>query len=382
MILKDATVCLMSKFLVARVHDSYNKITGRVQKIGLEKIDNVVDNACELDDSIPTDATGESSVPAFTNPFNIHFDNTLNPITAEIEVDNKSDSDCFEENRSWCPEFFTFMRSYITEMPLWSGVLLGSLERFKKTGNIKAQEKKNKSDETFLSYKSANAKSEGYIEGVMRQLKQEDFPGKKRMRADAFALENYEQTQRRLNDFGDRIHTTLNPKPKRQYRKRKLNVEVSSYSKDRRKKMEENDDYHTVEETWGKRDPSTPKTNHKLRQFQQSPKVPFSDSPTVKKEKKNSDQTRSTSAFLLFLNKKRRGLKRKYGNDEKVVSEATNIWQSMSTEEKEIYHRLAKEKDNIKSKTNKKVKRFSVNETQENVRHWRMVSIPIQRFAE
>ena len=130
------------------------------------------------------------------------------------------------------------MCSYITEMPLWSGVLLGSPERFKKTGNIKVQEKNPKSDETFLSYKSANAKSEGYIEGVMRQLKQEDFPGKKRIRADAFALENYEQIRRRLNDFGDRIHTALNPKPNQQYRKRKLNVEVSSYSKDKRKKME------------------------------------------------------------------------------------------------------------------------------------------------
>ena len=232
------------------------------------------------------------------DPFNIHFDNILNPITAEIEVDNKMDSDHFEENRSSCPEFFTFMQSYITEMPLWSDILLGSQERFNKTGNIKAQEKKPNSDETFLSYKSANAKPGGYIEGVMRLLKQEDFPGKKRMRADAFASENYERIQRCLNDFGDRIHTALNPKPKRQYRKRKLNVEVSSYSKDKRKKMEENDDYHTVEETCGKRDPSTAKTNHRLGQFQQSPKVPFSDSPTVKKEKKNSDETRRTSAFL------------------------------------------------------------------------------------
>ena len=133
MTLKDATVCLMSTFLEARVHDSYNKITGRVEKIGLEKIDDVVENACEFNHNIPTDATGESSMPALTNPFNINFDNILNPVTAEIEVDNKSDSNRFEENRSWCPEFFTFMRSYITEMPLWSGVLLGSLERFKKT---------------------------------------------------------------------------------------------------------------------------------------------------------------------------------------------------------------------------------------------------------
>ena len=133
MTLKDATVCLMSTFLEARVHDSYNKISGRVEKIGLENIDNVVENACEFNHSIRTDATGESSVPALTNPFNINFDNILNPVTAEIEVDNKSDSNRFEENRSWCPEFFTFMRSYITEMPLWSGVFLGSLERFKKT---------------------------------------------------------------------------------------------------------------------------------------------------------------------------------------------------------------------------------------------------------
>mgnify|MGYP002803810279 CR=1 FL=1 len=366
-ILKDATVCLMSKFLVARVHESYNKITGRVEKIGLKKMDDVVDNACEFDDSIPTDATGESSVPALINPFNIHFDDILSPIIAEIEFDNKSDSDHFEEKTSWCPEFFTFMRSYITEMPLWSGVLLGSLERYKKSGNMKAQEKKINSDETFLSYKSANAKSEEYIEGIMRQLKQEDSPGKKRMRADAFALENYERTRRRLNDFGDRIHIALNPKPKRKYRKRKLNVGDSISQKEKRKKKDENDDYHMVEETWGKRDPSTPKTNPKLGQFQQSPKVPFSDSPTVKKENKNSDETKSTSAFLLFLNKKRRGLKRKYRNDEKVVSEATNIWRSMSTDEKEKYHRLAKEKDIMKGKTNNKAKRFSVSETEENV---------------
>ena len=55
----------------------------------------------------------------------------------------------------------------------------------------------------------------------------------------------------------------------------------------------------------------------------------------------------------------------------------------MSTEEKEKYHRLAKEKDNIKSKTKKKVKRFSVNETQKNVRdigEWSQY--PIQGFPE
>ena len=180
----------------------------------------------------------------------------------------------------------------------------------------------------------------------MRQLKQEDFPGKKRMRADVFALENYERIRRRLTDFGDRIHAALKPKPKRQYRKRKPDVESSNAPKEKKKKNG-NDDYQTVEEKWGKRDPSTPKINPKIGQFQQSPKVPLRESPTIKvrNEKKSTNNSRRTSAFFLFLNKRRRVLKRKYRNDEKVVNEATKIWKSMSSEEIEKYQRMAKDKD-------------------------------------
>ncbi len=366
-ILKDAAVCLMSRFLLDKVQDSYKNITGRVEKIGKTKIDDVVDDACKFDDTIPTDGTGESFVPASTNPFNVHFENLLNPILKQIEVDNESQSDQYEDNRSFCPEFFTFIRLHICEMPLWSGVLLGSLNRYNKMEISKSQEEKLVSDEAFLSYKSANAKSEGYIEGVMRQLKQEDFPGKKRMRADAFALENYERIRRRLNDFGDRIHTALKPKPKRQYRKRKPNVDNSISPREKKLKKDGNDDYHTVEETWGKKDPSTPKTNPKLGQFQQSPKVPFSGSPTikVKNEKRNSNNSRKTSAFHLFLNKKGRGLKRKYRSHEKVFSEATKLWRSMSSEDKEKYHRMAKEKDITEGKSKKDVKTSQRNITED-----------------
>jgi hypothetical protein len=63
-ILKDVAVCLMSRFLLDKVQDSYKNITGRVEKIGKTKIDDVVDDACKFDDTIPTDGTGESFVPA------------------------------------------------------------------------------------------------------------------------------------------------------------------------------------------------------------------------------------------------------------------------------------------------------------------------------
>jgi hypothetical protein len=73
------------------------------------------------------------------------------------------------------------MQSYIGEMALWSGVSLGSLDRYKRIESPKVNEVESGLDKIYLSFKSANAKSEGYIEGVMRQLKQEDFPGKKQI---------------------------------------------------------------------------------------------------------------------------------------------------------------------------------------------------------
>ena len=369
-ILKDITVCLMSKYLVDKVQDSYKNITGRVEKMGKCKIDDVINHAGEFDGTIAKDTTRDNCVSPLKNPFENHFENLLNPIIAEVDIDNKGRTGCCVKNRSWCPEFLSFIRSYICEMPLWSGVLLGSLDRYSKTGCSTSHEKKDQSKEAFLSYKSANAKSEGYIEGVMRQLKQEDFPGKKRMRADAFALENYERIRRRLTDFGDRIHTALNPRPKRLYRKQKPIKEDLNSSTEKKSKVTGCDDYNTVEETWGKRDPSTPKTEPKLGQYQQSPKVPFGDSPTikVKKENNSSSKTKSTSAFLQYLKKKRKGLKRKYRNDQKVVSEASKTWVTMSADEKEKYHRMAKENDFTKGKRNENLKNDEASDPKKDVK--------------
>ena len=41
------------------------------------------------------------------------------------------------------------------------------------------------------------------------------------------------------------------------------------------------DGYSNAQETWGKRDPATPKRNPKLGQFQQSPTVPLSQKPDI-----------------------------------------------------------------------------------------------------
>ena len=72
-------------------------------------------------------------------------------------------------------------------MPLWSGVLLASLDRYV---DESLSEYDSLDNYPYLSFKSENARTEGYIEGMMRNLKQEDFPGRRRLRADVFVLEN------------------------------------------------------------------------------------------------------------------------------------------------------------------------------------------------
>ena len=164
-------------------------------------------------------------------------------------------------------------------MPLWSGVLLGSLDRYKTVNDAEDCGKDDSDNYPFLSFTSANAKSEGYIEGAMRHLKQEDFPGKKRLRPDVFVSENYKRTRRRVNDFADCMHSRMLPKRKRSYPKKdKKDTNCSKkHNVSKSAKQEKQDiSYHTAEETWGTKDPDTPKQNPKIGQFQQSPSVPLS----------------------------------------------------------------------------------------------------------
>ena len=141
-------------------------------------------------------------------------------------------------------------------MPLWSGVLLGSLDHYKTVNDAEDCGKDDSDNYPFLSFTSANAKSEGYIEGAMRHLKQEDFPGKKRLRPDVFVSENYKRIRRRVNDFADRMHSSILPKRKRSYTKKdKKDTNCSKkHNVSKSAKQEKQDvSYHTAEETWGKK---------------------------------------------------------------------------------------------------------------------------------
>ena len=141
---------------------------------------------------------------------------------SEDEDDDRDENHC-AENRSYCPEFFAFLESYLPETPLWSGVLLGSLDRYI---CYSPSEYDNLDDYPYLSFKSANARTEGYIEGMMRNLKQEDFLGRRRLRPDTFVFENYPRIIRRLTDFSDRFVSKKTKKRKK--RAKEINDESAS----------------------------------------------------------------------------------------------------------------------------------------------------------
>ena len=94
---------------------------------------------------------------------------------------------------------------------------LGDLSVFEKITR-----KKGKLHGLISSYRShpPNFHTEGYIEGAMRNLKQEDFTGRKHLRVDTFVSEKYTRIRSRLHDYGDRLHTRLISKTKRTYKRK------------------------------------------------------------------------------------------------------------------------------------------------------------------
>lgn len=369
------------------------------------------------------DDDGNQRGEVHCNPLNNHY----NKLTAAFkkrasDKNEKEISDECQPNRSYCPDFFAIIESYLSEMPLWSGVLLGSLDRYI---DESLSEYDNLDDYPYLSFKSANARTEGYIEGMMRNLKQEDFPGRRRLRADAFVLENYPRIRRRLNDFSDRIVSKKTKKQKDRASKAKKaqnssekvkiihvdkHPDASQSIKSKPTKKESNntkevesnsgvckagqtrnqsqlngskdfkpcckesveriptkvdtcfnddkdnakvtsvidvDEYSNAQETWGKKDPATPKRNPKIGQFQQSPSVPLSKTPDIKKKKKSGH----SSTFFEFLHKgdkKNRTKERRKLTD--LAKEAGQIWRDVPMEDKKKFQSKTKEGDRLKRK--------------------------------
>ena len=172
--------------------------------------------AIKVEKDLPNEIDSTASLQ--NNLFNKHFEVMIKGI--QDKISNVSECQNSKPNRSCCPQFFRFIQSYLPEIALWSGVLLWSLDRYKKT--TEARELSN--NHPYLSFTSANAKSEGYIEGVMRHLKQEDFPGKKCLRPDDFVFQNYKRIRRRVNDFADRMHSNLRMKQKIVQEKRRKKI--------------------------------------------------------------------------------------------------------------------------------------------------------------
>ena len=167
---------------------SFRKHSGRVNH--MEKESNIDLKDFETEKESVTIQSQEDDIENETksgNPLVDYFETKLSNIEKRVEKDSMQAPDTLADNRSYSPQLWTFIKKYITEMPLWSGVLLGRLDRYRKDPcTTKKREVNN-----FLSFSSVNAKSEGYIEGAMRNLKQEDFSGRKRLRADTFVYENY-----------------------------------------------------------------------------------------------------------------------------------------------------------------------------------------------
>ena len=138
----------------------------------------------------------------------------------------------------------------------------------------------------------------------MRNLKQEDFPGRKHLRPDAFVLENYRRIRRRIIDYSDRLDTSKKPKMKRPYTKKKREADPPSLVNSAESSEDKDQNYHNVEETWGKKDPETSKGIPRLGQFQQSPKIPLSQEPDLKEKGKPKGRSKALEDKLNIPKKK------------------------------------------------------------------------------
>ncbi len=107
------------------------------------------------------------------------------------------------------------------------------------------------------------------------------------------------------------------PQIKRKYEKNTKDDESDIFNSS---DTSEEKSFHEAAETWRKKDMETPKRNPKLGLYQQSPTIPLSETPDLKKAK-NRERSRTNSADQTDTWKKNQGTKRivcaKSGNPSK-----------------------------------------------------------------
>ena len=302
-ILEDVVIFLTSQKQTEMLQAAYRRVSGRINNMDKVRVKQVTTEFPkeDADAESPNKLEDSLSESLFSNPFTKYFEKKLKGIKERVQEDSRLAGENKNANRSYCPHFLEFIEKHIAEMPLWSGVLLGNLERYQTNSS---QNETQENTPLFLAFSSENSKSEGYIESAMRNLKQEDFPGRKRLRADVFVHENYDRIRRRERNYADRLHTYLLPQK---------NSSATSEEKS----------FHKAEEKWGKKDPETPKLNPKIGRYQQSPTIPLSQNPDLKKAKSKvkSQKDKATKGQLFNTSlddqisknnsNKNRGVKRK-----------------------------------------------------------------------
>ena len=350
-ILNDIAMCLNCKYQNPEMMKCFDKIWKKIDKLHPSQTADVdppegKDHHNQRCVNVSEDMETNVSASKMESPLHRYYNNLVTNLRGRAEeiADN---SERNKLNRTYCPAFFSFIEDLLPEMPLWSSVLLGSLDRYSRTPGTSTDDK----DSKYMSYLSANNKSEGYVEGAMKQLKQEDFGGLKRLRVDEFVSENYKRIRRRLNHFADKMHINLykRRKPKRakdskeETTKQADEIEEGVYDQISESSGLENPDYNEAEETWSKRSMPTPTKDPKVGQFQQSPAVSLSNTPDPKFTKSKAKH-RKITGYLMFLQQNDHELISKYGKKSTARRYAKVAWSKLSDSEKEIYKKMAKKK--------------------------------------
>ena len=190
-ILEDVVICLTSQKQTEMLQAAYRRINN-MDKVCVKQVTTEFPKE-DADAESPNKLEDSLSESLFSNSFTKYFEKKLKGIKECVQEDTRLASENKNANRSYCPQFLEFIEKHIAEMPLWSGVLLGNLERYQTNSS---QNETQENTPLFLSFSSENSKSEGFIKSAMRNLKQEDFPGRKRLRADVFVHENYDRIRR------------------------------------------------------------------------------------------------------------------------------------------------------------------------------------------
>ena len=159
-ILEDVVVCLSSKKQTKNLTTAYCRLTGRIHNMENDCNINLADFQKEMKDvKIESDECIADHWGKSCNPFVEYFEKKVAAVETNVSKDMVQSSIAQNNNRSYCPQFLIFVKKWIPEMPLWSGILLGRLECYQ-TGSSEDEKRKSLAANRFLSFSSANAKSE------------------------------------------------------------------------------------------------------------------------------------------------------------------------------------------------------------------------------